>query len=64
MTTEENAGRIAAEGGGGMPAASTAGPGGPAIALDYFGGMRMAPSRRIVSPLSMSLVMMLWTSLA
>src|SRR5690606_18639906 len=30
----------------------------------YLGGMRIAPSRRIVSPLSMSLVMMLWTSLA
>ncbi len=30
----------------------------------YFGGIRIAPSRRIVSPLSMSLVMMLCTSLA
>ena len=30
----------------------------------YFGGIRIAPSRRIVSPLSMSFVMMLCTSLA
>ena len=30
----------------------------------YFGGIRMAPSRRMVSPFSMSLVMMLCTSLA
>ena len=30
----------------------------------YFGGMRMAPSRRMVSPFNISFVTMLWTSLA
>jgi len=30
----------------------------------YFGAMRMAPSRRITSPFSMSLVTIWWTSLA
>jgi len=30
----------------------------------HFGAMRMAPSRRITSPLSMSFVTIWWTSLA
>lgn len=38
--------------------------GGEAWGHFYFGGIRMAPSRRIVSPFSMSLVMMACTSLA
>ncbi len=33
-------------------------------AFDYFGAMRIAPSRRMVSPLIISLVIMLLTSLA
>src|SRR5690606_31916956 len=48
----------AADGGGG-PEQTHARPGSP-----YFGPMRMAPSRRMVSPLSMSFVRMLWTSFA
>jgi hypothetical protein len=36
----------------------------PRLALRYFGVMRMAPSSRITSPLSMSLVTIWCTSLA